>query len=157
MPDPAYAIGVVGSIVPLTIVAFVVFFYMRSRREKEAQHRQSQLFSPDGMDAYKQRPPSMYAPPPVLNTVPYTPYVSLSRGIGLRDYIDFFFFRTPLIHLHSLLKARQVRQHILPPSSPPVVHILAFQRCNRQMVVQISTLYLSLLFYLLNWLTHTKP
>ena len=89
MPDPPYTIGVVGSIVPLTILAVVAYFYVRNRREKDAQQRQSRMFSPDGMDAYKERRPSVYGPPPI-STLPYTPYVSLSRGASLRDRLDIF-------------------------------------------------------------------
>jgi len=68
--------GVVGSVVPLTIIAFVLYFYKRSRGEnsKEVPQPEPQTPSPDGMDPYKQHPPSMYGPPPTVNSIPYTPY-----------------------------------------------------------------------------------
>lgn len=91
MSNPAHTIGVVGSIVLVTALAVAVFFYMRNSREKVVQQPQPQPqnFSPDGMDPYKQQTPSMYGPPPpIINTVPFTPYVSLSRGTDLRRYLD---------------------------------------------------------------------
>ena len=101
-------IGVVGSIVPLTILAAVVYFYMRNRRRKDAQQRQSQMLSPDGMDAYKQRTSSKYGLPPI-NTVPFAPYVSFSRDTGLGHYLDFFLPRILPIHRRSLLKVWEIR------------------------------------------------
>jgi len=61
--------GVVGSVVPLTIIAGVLFFYTRRRRQ-QPPHEQMQ--TPDGLDPYKQQhPSSMYGPPA---TGPFTPY-----------------------------------------------------------------------------------
>ena len=67
--------GVVGAVVPLSILAVVAFFYMRHRRQQKAQ---PQPLNPEELDPYKQRPTSMYAPP--ATTVPFTPYVSISYG-----------------------------------------------------------------------------
>jgi len=71
-PDPGYPTGVVGSVVPLTILAVAVLLYMRHRKQQQAQ--QQQILNPDGLDPYKQRTPSMYGPP--MTAVPFTPYVS---------------------------------------------------------------------------------
>ena len=89
MSNPAYTTGIVGAIVLLTIVAVGIFFYVRNRREKDVQQPQTQIFGPDGMDPYKQQTPSMYGPPPMINTVPFTPYVSHSHSADLRKYPDF--------------------------------------------------------------------
>jgi len=67
--------GVVGTIVPLSILAVVALFYMRHRRQQKAQ---PQPLSQEGLDPYKQRPTSMYAPP--VTSAPFTPYVSISHG-----------------------------------------------------------------------------
>ena len=59
-------IGVVGSIVSLTILAFVVYFCMRYHRRKDAQQQRPRMltFGPDGMDAYKQTS-SVNGPSPI--------------------------------------------------------------------------------------------
>ena len=67
--------GVVGSVVALTAIAIAAFWYTRRRRQQQAQ---PQVLNPDGLDPYKQRPPSMYGPP--VTSAPFTPYVSLSCG-----------------------------------------------------------------------------
>jgi len=61
--------GVVGSIVPLTILAVVAFFYMRHRRQQQAQPK---MLNQDGMDSYEQRPTSMYGPG--YTSAPFTTY-----------------------------------------------------------------------------------
>jgi len=48
--DPGYPTGVVGSVVPLTILAVAVFFYVRHRKQQQAQ--QQQILNPDGLDPY---------------------------------------------------------------------------------------------------------
>ena len=55
-----------------------MFFYLRHRRQKEAEKR---IRNPDGVDPYQSQRPSMYGPP--VN--PYTPYVSFSFGAEPRD------------------------------------------------------------------------
>jgi hypothetical protein len=91
-PDPTYSTGVVGSVVPLTILAVVAFFYAQHLRQKAQPH----MLYPGGPDPYKQRVPLMYAPPmpdsdgpdlykqpptsmypPPVTSVSFTPYVSL--------------------------------------------------------------------------------
>jgi len=62
--------GVVGTVVPLSILAVVAFFYMWHHRQQKAQ--------PQPLNPYKQRPTSMYAPP--VTSPPSTPYVSISYG-----------------------------------------------------------------------------
>ncbi|KAF9647146.1 hypothetical protein BDM02DRAFT_2802311 [Thelephora ganbajun] len=64
--------GVVGSIVPLTILAVLVLLYMRHRRQQQGQQQQQQVLSPGAMDPYNQRQLSTYGPP--VTTVPFTPY-----------------------------------------------------------------------------------
>ena len=73
-PDPEYTMaGVVGSVVPLTILAAAVFFYVRHRRRRQAQ--QQRIQSTDGLDLYEQRAPLMHGHP--TTPVPLTLYVSL--------------------------------------------------------------------------------
>ena len=69
--DPAYPTGVVGSVVPLVILAVVVFLYTRHRRQQQVQ---PQLLNQGGLDPYDQRP-SMYGPP--ITSDPFTSDVSL--------------------------------------------------------------------------------
>jgi len=83
--DPAYSTGVVGAVVPLTILAVVVFFYTRHRRQQQSQ---PQIMNQDGLDPYKQRPASMYTPG--VTSVPFTPYVSLSYGAEHGKRLTFF-------------------------------------------------------------------
>jgi len=87
--DPAYSTGVVGAVVPLTILAVVVFFYTRHRRQQQTQ---PQMLNQDGLDPYK-RPPSMYGPG--VTSAPFTPYVSLSCGVVHGKRLTFFFFSEP--------------------------------------------------------------
>ena len=73
--DTACSTGVVGSIVPLTILAALAFFCMRRRRQRRIQQ---QVLGPSGMDPYGQRQTSMYGPS--VTSAPFTPYVSLPCG-----------------------------------------------------------------------------
>ena len=75
--DPERSIGVVGSVVPLTILAVVVFLWSRHRRQQTQQPQMMPTPMPDD-DPYKQRPMS-YGVPPMTN---FTPYVSLLCGVN---------------------------------------------------------------------------
>jgi len=66
--------GVVGSVVPLTILAVVLFLYSRHRRQQQSAPQQIQN-QDQNQDQYQQHPPSMYGPP--LVSPSFTPYVSL--------------------------------------------------------------------------------
>jgi hypothetical protein len=71
---PEYPIGVVGTVVPLTILGVVLFLYTRHRRQKTQQQPQLMgMPSPDD-DPYKNRPVSYGIPP--MGNVPLAPYVS---------------------------------------------------------------------------------
>jgi len=61
--------GVVGSVVPLTILAVGAFFYARHRRHQQAPQ---QIQNADAMDPFNQRQTSMYGPP--MASSPFTPY-----------------------------------------------------------------------------------
>ena len=77
--NPPYPTGVVGSVVPLSILGFGVFFFMRSRQQKQLGRSQFQNQELD--PPYKLHPPSMYgAPVTPVTAAPFTPYVSLSCG-----------------------------------------------------------------------------
>lgn len=67
---PAIVGGVVGSVVPLTILGVVVFLYTRSRKQQPPQPQVMGVPNPDD-DPYK-RPMSYGAPP--MGNVPFTPY-----------------------------------------------------------------------------------
>ena len=70
--DPAYSIGVLGSVALLIILAVVAFLYARYSRKQQVQH---QMLNQDGPDLYEQRP-MMYGPP--ITSVAFTPDVRLS-------------------------------------------------------------------------------
>jgi len=63
--------GVVGTVVPLTILAIVAFLWTRRRRQQTQQPQMVPMPMPDD-DPYKQRPIS-YGTPPITNFTPYDP------------------------------------------------------------------------------------
>jgi hypothetical protein len=63
--------GVVGSVVPLTILAVVVFLFARHRRQNAQQQPQMMPMPVPEDDPYKR--PMSYGPPPVNNFTPYNP------------------------------------------------------------------------------------
>jgi len=65
---PAIVGGVVGSIVPLTILGVVAFLYFKHKNRNQKQQPQPM---PD-LDPYGQRPVSYGAPP--MPSIPFTPY-----------------------------------------------------------------------------------
>lgn len=99
--DHACPIGVVGSVVPLTILAVVVFLYVQNRRKKQQQIQ----------DLNGKHTSSMYEPP--MPSVPFVPYVGLllSRAEpGTPSLLCCFFLsRTPPIRKLSPLRVQRAQ------------------------------------------------
>jgi hypothetical protein len=95
--NPECPTGVVGSIVPLTILAVVAFLFTRHRRQQQIQ---PQLMPNPDEDPYKQRPVS-YGPPMTSPHMPsFTPYVRLMRS-ALGTFVHLFTFLIVLEPIRS--------------------------------------------------------
>ena len=156
--NPEHSTGVVGTVVPLTILAVGVFLFMRSRRQKaQQQPLQPQYIPNPEEDPYKQRPMSYPVNP--VTTIPFTPYVSLFCNPRLVNlYLYSVLLRTPPIHPHSLLRVLPVRSHTPPSPMVSVEPTPACPKCDCQphRSPNFAIFFLPLLFFdPVESLTHT--